>query len=103
MKNLIKLYQVYDRVAEAVTGPILSTRNDGAAIRHFFDGLATKGTTLNEHPEDYELKLMGTQDPDTGIIYGNEQPVTVTTGTVWKEVQQQRETAKANGNNDLGQ
>lgn len=101
MKNTIKLYQVYDKVAEAVTGPILSSRNDGAAIRHFFDGLATQGTTLNEHPDDYELRYLGDQDPDDGVIDPCTGPVTITTGTVWREVENQRQAAKANSNNDL--
>lgn len=77
------LYIIRDRVAE-YSGPIFQARNDQDAIRQFFTALGQKGTTLNEHPADFELIEVGTQDENTGAVLPSY--TKVTNGTVWSEV-----------------
>lgn len=85
---LTNLYQIYDTKAEAVAGPIFIERRDGPAVRAFYT-LLEDSTKEKRQPglyaEDYELRLIGHQNPETSQITGCI-PLTVTTGTIWREL-----------------
>lgn len=65
-----ELYQVWDRKAESVVGPILTANRPAPIVRYFHEVLADEKTDLGKHPEDYNLVHIGTQDTDTGTISG---------------------------------
>lgn len=83
---MLKLYQVLDKQAACVVGPIISVRHMAQAIRLFNDTLATEGTTLNQHPDDYDLMYVGEQDDETGALAPSQTQI-VHTGTAWKASQ----------------
>jgi len=83
---MVKLYQVYDTVGQNVLGPIITVKHDAAAVRIFTEALKDQKTALAQHPQDYVLLYLGTQDDDTGVIV-SEMPKTVLTGKQWKDMQ----------------
>lgn len=88
------LYQIYDRNAEMVVGPIMNIKGHGPAIRNFHDALATPETTLNKHPEDYDLIQLCQQNEETGeIIFeeGGVWPKSIAMGAAWLAEQQEKE------------
>lgn len=95
-----KLYQIYDRVAEQVVGPIMAGSRDGAAIRNFTEVLQDKNTELGKHPMDYELRHIGEQDLESGGV--TSVPVTtILTGAAWiREQANPSDTSVANGATD---
>lgn len=64
----IKLYQVYDNVAETVLGPIVSATKDAAAIRNFQEALAHPESNLSKAPGDFDLLALGTQETSNGTV-----------------------------------
>lgn len=82
-----ELYVIRDRVAD-YAGPVFQARNEKDAVRQFFTALSQKGTTLNEHPADFELIKVAEQLEDTGELT-NVTPVRITNGATWKEVTEQ--------------
>lgn len=84
-----KLFAVYDKVAESVTGGIVQEASAAPAVRAFYDALATKGTGLHEHPDDYVLYELGELDVSSGLILPvlGDSPIVVATGTQWKLAQ----------------
>lgn len=91
--RITTLYQVYDCVAQMVHGPILAQSNERAAVRMFTDALMNDKTSLGQHPEDYDLMEVGTQDEETGIITAAAAPRAILQGAQWKR------TAEARNNN----
>lgn len=83
-KALYRLYQMYDRVARQVDGPIMQFRNDSAAVRTFHDVLGNRNTTPGQHPGDYDLYCVGEQDAETGVVTPAT-PEVVATGISWVE------------------
>lgn len=79
-----RLYQVYDLVAATIIGGMIQEVNDAPAIRAFGDALGTKDSILAAHPEDYELRYLGTID-DHGFITDTG-PDTIFKGSTWKEL-----------------
>lgn len=63
----VKLYSVYDSVAE-VWGKPFPMKNKGEAIRGFTQAVNDQSTQLYLHPEDYTLFEIGEWDDDTGTI-----------------------------------
>lgn len=61
----LKIIAVYDRKLEAHMRPIF-TPTLGAGIRSFQDELNRKESELHAHPEDYELRELGTWNDQTG-------------------------------------
>lgn len=53
---------VYDRVAEAVTGPVVSTASIGVAVRMFGDVARDERSAIHSHPADYDLVQIGHLD-----------------------------------------
>lgn len=57
------LYAVYDTKAEEVIGGVLyAFPHDAVAVRMFTDAYQAEGTTINKHPEDFELISLGTME-----------------------------------------
>lgn len=52
----------------------------GAAIRSFGDEVGKKDTQLGQHPEDYELYLLGEYDDQTGMFTQDTAPERVSSG-----------------------
>lgn len=77
-----KLYQFFDVVAEAVTGPIIAVNRDAAAIRIFQEIVSDERTEPHKNPEDYELRLIGFQDTETGML-APETPTRIYGGAEW--------------------
>lgn len=86
-----RLYQMYDLTAQATSGPIISEKRDGPAIRAFSAVLANKETLPGQYPDQFELRLVGIQDEETGQIDAGI-PYTVATGRQWNETQLAPET-----------
>lgn len=77
-----QLFQIYDRTAEQVVGPIIAANRAAAATRNFQEVIKDERTELAKHPMDYELRHIGEQNTDDGSIT----PVRVTTiytGAEW--------------------
>jgi len=79
------LYMVYDTVSEAVTGPVLSGKNDAVITRIFAEAVRDKNV-LGRHANDYQLLRLGTMD-DEGIITPNV-PVVIATGSEFVDIQE---------------
>lgn len=84
------LYQLYDLTAHQASGPILIYASDAPAIRDFHQLLAAgDGTLPGAHPQDFQLRWLGSQDEVTGIIdIANNPTVTIATGQAWGEERQ---------------
>lgn len=80
-----KLFQVYDRKAEMVVGPIMTYNRAGPAVRDYHGLLNNKETQPGRYPEDYDLLEIGEQDDATGAI--TSQIKVVATGEAYKEQQ----------------
>lgn len=63
-----QLYQIRDRIAGVVVGPIMAFPREAPAIREFEDLLANQQTTIGQHPADYDLHHIGQQDQDSGEL-----------------------------------
>lgn len=63
----MRLYQLFDKVADTVEGPVLTFGVDAPAVRMFHDLLMDERTGPGRHPGDYELLCVGSQD-STGVI-----------------------------------
>lgn len=87
--SMIRLYQVYDREAQAGLGIIMSDRRDAPVIRTFNAVLANKETLPGQYPDHFELRLLGTQDEQTSIIEGLNPPQIIATGAAWAAAQNQ--------------
>lgn len=78
-----RLYCIYDIKAEAVVGGVVQLLGtDAEAARMFTGVLTTPGTICHEHPEDFNLMLLGTIDYESMKITPNlsSLQIPVTTG-----------------------
>lgn len=91
----ISLFQIFDIQGQCVAGPIMTAHHEGAAIRNFTDLLKNKETVLGAHPQDFELRFLGYQDEDTGILDGVELPHSVITGQQWQAMEAAKLSAPA--------
>lgn len=82
------LYQIYDKAAETVLGPIFTKTRQAAAIREFTEVMAASGTSLNKYPTDFALLHVGTQDENTGQIEACEPSVIYDGETYLKQLQE---------------
>jgi len=89
--SFIQLFQIYDLVGEQIIGPIIAYRHPAAAIRSFTDLLRDPKTTLGQHPDDYDIRLVGVQDENDGTIDPVNPPIIQLTGTTWRMMNEQRE------------
>lgn len=86
--NKKRLYQVYDNRAGSIAGPIMAERIDAPAIRTFFDILKNPQTLPGQHPDDFDLIIVGQQDEETGVIDAWTQPDIIVTGEQWRRAQE---------------
>lgn len=101
------LYQLYDREAGMIAGPVLAAINDREAIRTFNTLLSNKDILPGQHPEQFEMRLVAQQNEETGEIVqetdsrtGYPLPLTiqtVATGRQWLESQQRSAAQRENG------
>lgn len=61
---MYKLYAIYDRAAQQLTGPIMNERADAVALRTFRDLVADPKTLVGQHPQDFDLLRLGHIDYD---------------------------------------
>lgn len=78
-----RLYQIYDRVAKSVVGNAFPARHDGPAVREFYDALKSERSSMSNHPADFDLLCIGSQDDTTGVLVVEGFPQTVVTGEEW--------------------
>lgn len=78
------LYVVFDLVAAATAGPLLAFPNDAVARRAFQDTIAGN-TGLSDHPDDYELRRVGSFDRVSGVVTPSDHEVVIT-GSVIAEL-----------------
>ncbi len=72
--RIYNLYQIRDTLAKVAAGPLVPDHNDVAMRRELENAVNTPGSTINRHPHDFTLYLLGVQDEDTGQIKGLEVP-----------------------------
>lgn len=59
------IFSVRDRAIDAFMQPFFAPAT-GAATRSFVDEVNRADSPMNQHPEDYDLYLLGTFDDSTG-------------------------------------
>lgn len=64
---LVRLYSIYDRVAQVYADPFVSV-NDATAARSFMLAQSSPDTMLFASPQDYQLWFLGSMDNRTGDI-----------------------------------
>lgn len=75
------IYILYDRVALARTGNLVSNRSDAVVVRLFQDLLASD-ERMGMHADDYEMRRVGLIADDGTIV--PQVPETVATGAQWR-------------------
>lgn len=78
------VFTLYDRVALARTGNLVTGRSDAAIIRMFNDLLASD-ERMGKHADDYEIRCIGAVDEEGNLVAIN--PRTVATGSQWRASQ----------------
>ncbi len=68
-----RVYSVFDIKGKCYTKPFFMVHN-GEALRLFGDAVNDEKTTLNKHPEDYQLFLIGTFDDNSGQLKSKSNP-----------------------------
>lgn len=84
-----KLYMLFDLSSMSAVGNVFTAISDPPAIRSFHDILQDKNSICGQHPEDFDLILVGDQD-DTGRIngvFGDPGYITIATGRQFKAAQ----------------
>lgn len=66
-----RMYQIRDKVAACLVGPIVLERNDPPAVRMFFKTCEDPSSNLGAFPNDYELVCLGEYDDEVGITEVN--------------------------------
>lgn len=56
---LRRIYAIYDKVAEDISGPAITCRNEAEAVRLFTELLNRKDSTIGAHPKDHDLIWLG--------------------------------------------
>lgn len=72
--RLVKLYQVLDKRAESVIGPIFANTNEVPVARELQEHVNKPDSLIGQHPGDFACVLLGYQDLDTGKIDPLETP-----------------------------
>lgn len=84
MKNP-KVYGIWDTKGETYSQMLMIYAHHAAAIRYFDDVGSAENTTVNKHPEDYELHYIGTFD-DTNALHPSDTAERVLlTGAQWND------------------
>lgn len=90
---MMQVYAIRDKVAESVGQQVWLFKADAAAIRFFHDVLSDPKSYPANHPDDYELLVLGSLRDDGEMTqYGC--PSVVFSGTQWKQAKEAAEAAK---------
>ena len=77
---IYKLTATKDRAIDAFQ-PVVTVRAEGEAIRAFQDALnEPKNGNMYNHPDDYDLYVLGDFDDQTGIIHPEPAPRKIADG-----------------------
>lgn len=87
------IYALYDNVAQAIVGGLILHYHDAPAIRNYSDIANIPGSTVGEHPGDYDLLDLGTLNEDATITAEKR---TVLTGAAWVAAQKPKLTGDTN-------
>lgn len=81
---ITRMYQVRDKVARCMQGPIICERSDPPAIRMFYQACADPNGQLGKYPRDFEMVCLGEIDDTDGSLVVPEDrsafPAVVATG-----------------------
>lgn len=101
-----RLYAIYDIKSEALVSKVVQILNTDAEASRMFEGvIATPGTLIHDHPQDFNLICLGTIDADTLQLTPNltSLHVPISTGAnIVREIQRARNNAPLNGRDDVG-
>lgn len=75
----IQILSIRDRAVDAFMQPMFFA-TPGAGIRAFSDEINRQDSSMNKHPEDYDLYHLGEYDDATGKFAGLEAPRQVAIG-----------------------
>jgi len=87
------IYGIRDKVADSMGQQVWLFKADAAAIRFFHDVLSDAKSYPANHPDDYELVVLGVLE-DSGCISTDGCPSVIFTGTQWKQAKEAAEAAK---------
>ena len=90
---MMSVYGIRDKVAESIGQQVWLFKADAAAIRFFHDVLSDSKSYPANHPDDYELVVLGVLSDD-GVISTEGCPAVIFTGTQWKQAKEAAEAAK---------
>lgn len=82
--NTVRIFQIFDKTANAISGPIMAFKRKEVAIRAFNDICAMESSMMSGHQDEFTLLYLGDLNEDTGVITPIT-PETVHTGAAWKE------------------
>jgi len=63
----MRVYSIFDRKLKEY-GQLVTQRNDEAVRRSLVDGVRGSGSTLEKHPQDFDIMVLGEFDPETGVL-----------------------------------
>lgn len=68
---MIKIYAIFDTVAQMIVGQLLLCKADAQAVRAFADAVNDKApqNMIHSHPDDYQLLCLGTLMENTDDAY----------------------------------
>lgn len=73
---MLTAYAVWDNLARAFEGPLWLQRHDAAAVRFFTDLLTDQRSSMQKHPDNYDLYAVATLDESglepTAILHGDQ-------------------------------
>jgi len=90
---MMSVYGIRDKVAESIGQQVWLFKADAAAIRFFHDVLSDAKSYPANHPDDYELVVLGVLSDD-GVISTEGCPAVIFSGTQWKQAKDAAEAAK---------
>lgn len=70
---ILKVFSVFDEKAQVFGQPFFLPHN-GIALRSFSDLVQDSQTSINRHPEDFKLYLIGSYDDNSGSLNPVAQP-----------------------------
>jgi len=81
-----RIYIIFDKAAENFVGRLITAKADAPVVRDFYDLCASPDNIISRHPQDYDLRQVGTID-DFGLIDSLGDFRIVTSGEVWLATQ----------------
>lgn len=81
----MRLYQLKDVVSACMVGQVFVERNDGPAVRSFYNALEDSKSQISQYPKDFELLCLGEYDDSNGVLFigTGDFPQVVATGVEW--------------------